>query len=543
MDIYEIDGALFAKMLHGGAAVLAAHKDELNALNVFPVSDGDTGSNMLKTVEGGLAEINRGGADSTISEVSSRFANGTLLSARGNSGVILSQIFAGISKGLEGVDKAGAIQLAKAYERGIKSSYAAVQHPVEGTILTVFRESVEFVLKNITEGSSANDFFSLHLKKAEQSLQETPELLPVLKDAEVVDSGASGYLYIAQGMRDVLEGKEHTAVFETESKQSTVDINRFTRDSVLEFGYCTEFLLRLTSAKTDPDVFEISTVIHDLEELDGESIVAYKQDDIVKVHVHTFTPGQILAKMQSYGEFLTVKIENMMLGHDETIVSQKKTGKPFSVVAAASGEGMARIFESLGADAVIMKESPSAEDFLDAYGKCGSKNIIVLPNHKNSFLVAKQAADMTENKDIRVIGTKSFMQGYSALCVLTPGITDMDALEQSAARAAESITDGDVARAVKDAEIGGFSIKKGDYIARINGNIVDVKTTAEDAATSFFENADTDLADIITVFAGNGRTEEEADGLSEKIRNLYPDCELNMQNGGQEIFDYLIAIE
>ncbi|MBO4392638.1 MAG: DAK2 domain-containing protein [Clostridia bacterium] len=543
MDIRTIDGALYAKMLLGGAAVLSAHTDELNSLNVFPVSDGDTGSNMMKTVEGGLAEISRGDTETGIDGISSRFANGALLGARGNSGVILSQIFAGISKGLAGHEKADALTLAKAYELGIESSYSAVQHPVEGTILTVFRESAEYALQMLDESSSVTEFYSFHVEKARQSLAKTPELLDALKEANVVDSGAAGYLYIAEGMSDILEGKEHSAVLSSGPKENTVDISRFRRDSVLEFGYCTEFLLRLTDAKVNPDSFDIKTVLSDLEALGGESVVAYKQDDTVKVHVHTFYPGRILAKMQDYGEFLTVKVENMMLGHEETVVKSKKENKPYAVVAAASGEGIAKIFEELGADAVIMWESPSAEDFLTAYRKCENGRIIVLPNHKNSFLVAKQAAAMMPECDIRVIETKSCMQGYSAISVLTPGITDTDALEESAKRAAESVIDGDVAQAVKDAEIGGFSVKKGDFIARTCGNMVAVEKTAENALLKLLENTDTDLCELITVFTGKNITAEDIDYITEKINGIYPDCELTVKNGGQEIYDYLIALE
>ncbi len=541
MDSQTVDGTLFAKMLSGGLSLLSAHERELNSLNVFPVSDGDTGSNMIKTVRGGTAEIERHDSDGKICTISSLFANGALLGARGNSGVILSQIFAGISKGLAGIDKANACDLAKAYAKGIETSYSAVTHPVEGTILTVFRESVEYAIDRIDSQSSIKDFYSLHIKKAEQSLAETPNLLQVLKDSDVVDSGAAGYLYFAKGMQDILEGREHTAVSGGESHETAVDIEKFTRNSVLEFGYCTEFLLRLTTSKVDPDSFDINRVVKDLEGLDGESIVAYKQDDMIKVHVHTFFPGRILAKMQDYGEFLTVKVENMMLSHDETNFSAKKPEKPYSVVAAASGDGTVKLFEELGADVVIKDESPSAEEFIEAFKKCSSEKIIVLPNHKNSFLVARQAASMMNGTDIRVIETKSFMQGYSALSVLTPGLTDIDSLQKSAALAAENVVDGDVAMAVKDAEINGFSVKKGEYIARAGGVITAVEKTAGNALRKLLESSVTALTELITVFAGKDISDTE--NLKSEISDLYPDCEVTVIEGGQDIYDYLIALE
>lgn len=540
MDSQTVDGTLFAKMLSGGLYLLSAHERELNSLNVFPVSDGDTGSNMIKTVRGGTAEIERNISYGKICTVSSLFAKGALLGARGNSGVILSQIFAGISKGLAGIDKANASDLAKAYSKGIETSYAAVTHPVEGTILTVFRESVEYAIDKIDSHSSIEDFYSLHIKKAEQSLAETPNLLKVLKDSDVVDSGAAGYLYFAKGMQDILEGREH-AVSDGELHEEAVDIEKFTRNSVLEFGYCTEFLLRLTTSKVDPDSFDINCIINDLENLNGESIVAYKQDDIIKVHVHTFFPGRILAKMQDYGEFLTVKVENMMLSHDEKAFPSKKTEKPYSVVATASGNGMIKLFENLGADVVIKDESPSAGEFIDAFKKCSSKQIIVLPNHKNSFLVARQAASMINDTDIRVIETKSFMQGYSALSVLTPGLTDIDSLQKSAALAAENVVDGDVAMAVKDAEINGFSIKKGEYIARAGGVIAAVEKTAENSLKKLLESSVTPLTELITVFAGKDISDIE--NLKSEISDLYPDCEVTVIEGGQDIYDYLIALE
>ena len=538
-----IDGAIFRKMLIGGAAVLSRHVNELNDLNVFPVSDGDTGSNMLKTVEGGLAQTERDSGIIGIGEISSLFAEGALLSARGNSGVILSQIFAGIRDGLSGLENVGAAEIGKAYRLGIERSYSAVRNPVEGTILTVFRESTEYALKKTDEKSSVSDFFAYHLEEAKRSLASTPELLDVLKKSGVVDSGAAGYMYMAEGMNDVLEGKENVDAVTVSSKEKAVDIGLFTRDSVLEFGYCTEFLLRLTSAKVDVDAFDIKTVISDLDELKGESVVAYKQGDIVKAHVHTFAPGRILDRMQSYGEFLTVKIENMMLGHNETVERKPAADKPYAVVATASGEGIARLFKELGADCILRQDSPSAEDFLKAYRACGCSAIIVLPNNKNFIPVAKQAASMIPERDIRVIETRSCSQGYSAVSVLTPGIEDIEALEESAKRAAENVLDGEVTKAARDAEIGGVAIKKGDYIARSGGNLKAVEKSAEDAVLKFLEEDVTEMVELITLFKGINVSDENADCLSGEINRRYPDCELTVYDGGQSVYDYYIALE
>lgn len=547
MSTQTIDGKRYAQMLLGGASLLASHASEINALNVFPVADGDTGTNMLKTIKGGLSEIistdERG-----IGELSELFAKGVLLSARGNSGVILSQIFAGIGEGLTGYHSVTALQLANAYKLGIKKSYAAVQNPTEGTILTVFRESTDRVAEKTTEETSIEEFFRLHIEEARRSLAATKELLPVLKEADVIDSGAAGYLYIAEGMYQVLSGASlpDMDVSVSEDKSAQLDIDSFTRDSVLEYGYCTEFLLRLTTAKCDPDSFIIEPMIEKLTEMGGESIVAYKQGDIVKVHVHTFRPGDVLAYVQSFGEFLTVKIENMSLGHSENIPTKKTEKKKFSVVAVASGDGICALFKDMGADVIIsggQTANPSTKEFVDAFDKCNSEHIIVLPNNKNVFLAAKQAAEIYENATIHIVETKSLMQGYSALSVITPGITDMDSLVQSANRAASGVIDGEITKAVRDVTIGDKHVTEGDYIAISCGEITSVADSAEKAVLGMLRAADTDLAEIITLFVGNDVTSESRAELTEKLKQDYPDCEIVVYEGGQAVYDYLVAVE
>lgn len=549
MNVQTIDGISYARMLLGGAALLAKHREELNALNVFPVSDGDTGTNMLKTIEGGLAETSKNTLQS-IGVLSQHFSRGALLGARGNSGVILSQIFAGINEGLESYDNVNAVELAKAYKIGIAKSYAAVQNPTEGTILTVFRESTEYAAANIDEGSTVEDFFRLHIEEARRSLAATKEILPVLAEADVVDSGAAGYLYIAEGMYEVISGKTVSYELAQQSESNSVNIDLFTRDSILEFGYCTEFLLRLTTAKVDPDTFDIHTVLSVLEELGGESIVAYKQDDIVKVHVHTFNPGEILARMQVFGEFLTVKVENMSIGHSETQnekpVAAPKINKMFSVVAVAAGDGISALFSQMGVDQVIFggqTANPSTEEFIKAFKKCATKDIIVLPNNKNILLAAKQAAEIYTEASVHIVETKNLIQGYSALSVITPGITDINALTASALRAAQGVIDGEITKAVRDAKVNGKEIRCGDYIAISEGDIVAVAESAEDAVLEMLKTADTDLCEIITLFVGKNVTDMKRANLTERLKEEYEDQEIVVYNGGQEIYDYLLAVE
>ena len=545
MNTLTIDGKCYTKMLHGGAASLAAHAEELNALNVFPVADGDTGSNMLKTLEGGLAQLDKD-THTGIGDLSKGFSRGILLSARGNSGVILSQIFAGINDGLQDQEVVSARELASAYQKGIAKSYAAVQNPTEGTILTVFRESTDYAAANLTEESTVEDFLRLHITEARRSLAATKELLPALAEADVVDSGAAGYLYIAEGMYSALSGEEIAYEYSQPKDNSAVNIDLFTRDSVLEYGYCTEFLLRLTTAKVDPDNFEISTVLSLLEELKGESIVAYQQGDIVKVHVHTFCPGEVLARMQAFGEFLTVKIENMSLGHSEIKSAKAKSSKKFSLVAVASGEGMKELFTQMGVEQIVsggQTANPSIEDFLEAFENCEAEDIIVFPNNKNILLAAKQAAQIYEAARVHIVETKNLMQGYSALSVITPGITDIEALITSATRAAEGVIDGEITQAVRDATVEGLCVKCGDYMVISKGKIIATADTAEDAAMKLLEAADTDLCEIITVFVGKNVSAEQKDTLIERIEQIYDECELVVYDGGQDVYEYYLAVE
>lgn len=545
MNTQTIDGKCYVRMLLGGAALLAAHVEELNALNVFPVSDGDTGSNMLKTIEGGLAELDKESLTS-IGDLSKLFAQGVLLAARGNSGVILSQIFAGINEGLQDFEDVSARELGRAYKKGITKAYAAVQNPTEGTILTVFRQSTEYAMASLTEESTVDDFFRLHIEEARRSLAATKEMLPVLAEADVVDSGAAGYLYIAEGMYNALSGAAVSYEYSQTKEKNTVNINLFTRDSVLEYGYCTEFLLRLTTAKVDPDNFEIGTVLSVLEELKGESIVAYQQGDIVKVHVHTFSPGEVLARMQAFGEFLTVKVENMSLGHSESKRTKPKNNKKFSLVAVASGDGVSALFTQMGVDQIVsggQTANPSIEDFLEAFENCDTKDIIVFPNNKNILLAAKQAAEICKTAKIHIVETKNLMQGYSALSVITPGITDMDALIASAQRAADDVIDGEITKAVRDANVDGFSIKCGDYIAISQGKIVAAANNSEKAVLKLLETVDTDLCEIITLFVGKKVSAEQRAELTEQIKELYDECEVVVYEGGQDVYDYYLAIE
>ena len=305
-------------------------------------------------------------------------------------------------------------------------------------------------------------------------------------------------------------------------------------------------MLRLTTAKVDPDSFDINIILEELKALGGESIVAYKTDDVVKVHVHTFTPGRVLDIAQAYGEFLTVKIENMSLGHSESEAEKPKAKKKLAVVTVACGGGLTALFKDMGADVVIeggQTANPSTGEFVDAFKKCNAESILVLPNNKNIFLSASQAAELYTDADVRVVSTANFMQGYSALSVITPGISDIDVLVRSAESAAGGVIDGEITRAVRDVTLEGMHISEGDYMAISGGRITATASTAEDALMSMLEEADADLCEVMTLFVGKDVDAARRTEITDLLSESYPDLDLTVYEGGQEVYDYLIAIE
>lgn len=552
MNTMILDGKTLKSMLIGAAAHIKKNCDEINDLNVFPVPDGDTGTNMSKTVEGGIAELNSINEDGelTVSGVSYKFAHGSLLGARGNSGVILSQIFAGIEEVLSECEFATTIDFVRAYRNGIEKAYSSVMNPTEGTILTVFREATEVACASVDENSSIEDFLSIHIEEAKRSLARTKDILPVLKEANVVDSGGAGYVCIATGMYSALTGVESFDDYElVEASENVerVNLDAFTRDSLLEYGYCTEFLLRLQSAKVDPDSFDIGVIISYLESIGGESIVAYKTDDIVKVHVHTENPGLVLTEVRKYGEMLTIKIENMSLQHNDAEVKEERAERrALSTLAVATGEGICELFKTIGADGIIsggQTNNPSAEEFISAFREANAEKIIVLPNNKNIFLTAKQAKEMWSDGEVYIIPTKTLMQGYAALSVISP-LDEIGTLIKGACDAAENVIDAEITYAVRDAVVGGVEVARGEFMAIHDGEIRATGVCAEDTLKSFLSSIDElDDYEIITIFVGKDISAEVRANLTEELTELYPMHEIVVYEGGQEVYSYLIAIE
>ena len=558
MILKKLNGEQFNELLTNGALNLKANYEEVDSLNVFPVPDGDTGTNMLRTISGGVAALN--GFDAKdLSEVGKTVSKGMLMSARGNSGVILSQIFRGICKGFEGKKEVDVTGLINAYKIGVKQAYGAVVTPVEGTILTVFREATEVAAKKMKKDSTINEFFEAHLKQALVSLKKTKEILPVLKEANVIDSGGAGYVYIVKGMVKFLDGEKIEAELSKEEHSSEpaaeIDFSAFSRDDILQFGYCTEFILRLQSSKVDVDNFDVEQIIADLneEDISGDSIVALKDDDVIKVHVHTKEPGIVLHKMRKYGEFLTIKCENMALQHNENMSEEeresqtKRVHKKYAIVAVAQGKGIIEQFKALGVDVVVSGNqtmNPSTEDFIKAFKSLDAENIIVFPNNKNIIMAAKQASQLYKGANVKVIHSTSIPQCYSALTMLDFSSDDFTIICGSFLEAIRNVVTGEITIANRSTKLNGVIVAKNDHIHIVDGKLV--------RATKFKNRAIVDLLakvpdmenkQVLTVIYGKDLTEEEKTKNMAAVKQKYPFLEVGAIDGGQAVYKYLLAIE
>ncbi len=549
MSNHTIDGRAYAQMLLGGAIVLSAHAREVDDLNVFPIPDGDTGENMLLTIQGGADGQPR---SEILAEESHRISEKMLLSARGNSGVILSQFFEGISRGFENIREADAQALGAAFRCGVTCAYKAVLKPTEGTILTVIREATEYACEANPDTPLA--FLEAFIDEAKRSLARTPELLPVLKKAGVVDSGAAGLIYIMEGMKRALSGE----AFETSVKEDALtqepDLDAFDADSVLELGYCTELLLRLQNAKTQVDTFDTLLLTEYLETI-GDSIVAVKNGSIIKIHVHTMTPHLVLAFCQQYGEFLKVKIENMSLQHNHIAKESEKeqsaprsirTKKPFGVVAVANGDGIKEAFIGMGADVIVdggQSMNPSTEDFLHAFDEACADTILVFPNNGNIILAAKQAASLYSGSDVRVLSSKTIGEGYAALSMLDTDAGDIDTILEDCHMAMEGVLTAEVSRCVRDADMDGVSAHHGDYIGFMGKELLASAADRKSAAMRTLDKLALDDHAVCILICGEDATDEEARELHDYIHAHHPMTEVYMINGGQSIYSYIIVAE
>ena len=547
METKRLNGALYARMLMSGADHLSCYRTAVNDLNVFPIPDGDTGDNMLATVYGGADAAD--GMEADLSDVAERSAHGMLLAARGNSGVILSRIFSGINKGLMGVRDAGIAELKHAFACGLEEAYRAVPEPVEGTILTVCGDGVRSANENSTEDTDLAAYFDCMVEEMQRSLARTPELLPVLKEAGVVDSGGAGLLYIIEGMRRVLAG-ERVEKAAAHAQTNKADLNAFDENSELTFGYCTEFLLRLQRVKGDPEAFDLNGFIDYLNSV-GNSVVAFREGSIVKVHVHTMRPGDILNRCQRYGEFLTLKVENMSLQHNETELSTvaakiPKARKKIGFVTVASGDGLKDLFASLGADAVIdggQSMNPSTADFLDAFDRTNAETIFVFPNNSNIRMTAEQARDLYPSSDVRVLKTHSVGEGYAAMSMMDADNTSPDEIERDLTEVIQSVTTGFVSRASRNAEKDGVHVREGDFIGFIGDTIYINDGDVNDTAMQLADAMHVEACGVLLLLVGRDVSDEQAEALDAALTKTYPRTEVIRIDGGQPIHDYILVGE
>ncbi len=551
-----LDGHLLAKMAQGGAAQLRSNAEEVNKLNVFPVPDGDTGDNMRMTIESGVAALERINSDN-LAEVITTFSHGMLLGARGNSGVILSQLFAGMAKGLDARDKADAKTLGEALLMGVKQAYGSVMTPTEGTILTVAREATEYAVARITPESTIRTLFADLMQEMYTSLQRTPEILAVLKQAGVVDSGGAGLFYIMDGFNRVLNGEEirsdDGATASAVKAAPAIDLDAFGPDSEMVYGYCTELLLRLQSSKVDLDTFDESVIPAFLGTI-GDSVVSFRTGSIVKIHVHTKTPEKVLEFGRRFGEFLTVKIENMSLQHNETIENESTPApvipaekKKYGIVAVCSGEGIEAVFTELGVDVVVnggQTQNPSTADFLDAFEKIPAEHIFVFPNNGNILLAARQAADIYEDAEIHVVESKDLGAGYVAISSMDLMEDSIDTILSQATEAMSRATTGTVSPAIRDAELDGVHIHDGDFIGFVGKHMLVSEKSCPEAAAALCDKMMEDGDKfMLSIFVGKAATEQDNVALEQHLSTAHPDAEVYFIEGGQDVYPYIIIAE
>ncbi len=560
-DDQFLDGHLFAKMAQGGAAQLRSNAEEVNKLNVFPVPDGDTGDNMRMTIESGIAALEKVESDN-LAEVMEALSHGMLLGARGNSGVILSQLFAGLAKGLKDCEKADAHTIGQAMLIGVKQAYNSVMTPTEGTILTVAREATEYAVAHITPESTVRSLFGDLISEMYASLQRTPEILAVLKQAGVIDSGGAGLFYIMDGFNRVLNGEElHVGELAEAPAPTTteaapeIDLDAFGPDSEMVYGYCTELLLRLQTKKVDLDTFDESIIRNYLMGV-GDSIVTFRVDSIVKIHVHTKTPDEVLAFCRQFGEFLKIKIENMSLQHNETIAEEAEAPAPvaslpvekkqYGIVSVCSGEGIEAVFTELGVDVVVsggQTQNPSTNDFLDAFAQIPAEHIFVFPNNGNILLAARQAAEIYKDAAIHVLESKDLGSGYVAISSMDLNEESVDAILEQANEAMHHATTGVISPSIRDAELDGVQIKNGDFIGFVGKHMYVSEADMNEAAKGLLSHMIDEEKYMLTVFSGKATTADESAALEQYLAEAYPEIETYFIEGGQDVYPYIFIVE
>ncbi len=538
----QIDASFVQKMFIGGAKRLEANKEYINELNVFPVPDGDTGTNMTMTIMAAAKEVNSV-EDPTMKLLAKAISGGSLRGARGNSGVILSQLFRGFTKSIKDLDVLTTRDVALGFRKAVDTAYKAVMKPKEGTILTVARVTAEHAVKISKQTSDFEEFATAVMDAANDILNETPEMLPVLKEAGVVDSGGQGLVEVLQGAVDVLMGKEVdlTTIPKAVKKVS----NGETSESAdIKFGYCTEFIVMVEDEFHSRDEIEFKEFLTSM----GDSIVVVADDDIVKVHVHTNHPGKAIEKGLTYGSLTSMKIDNMREEHEERLQLNEAKAEPakdMGFVAVSIGEGLNDIFRDLGVDYLIeggQTMNPSTEDMLNAIEQVNAKTVFILPNNKNIILAATQAKELVEDKEIIIIPTTTVPQGISAL-VMFEATEDAKSNEETMNEMVEGVKTGEVTYAVRDTSINGKEIKVDDIMGIDDNGIQEVGQDVQMVTLELVADMADEDSELICVYYGQDTSEEDANKLMERIEEIYPDCDVQLEYGGQPIYYYLISVE
>lgn len=563
VGLKRLDGLVFANMVANGAANLSQNADYVDSLNVFPVPDGDTGTNMNLTMTSGAKEV--AALDTAnIADVSSKFARGLLMGARGNSGVILSQLFRGFGKAIEGKAEVSTVDFAEALKRGVDTAYKAVMKPVEGTILTVAREAADEALRASESTSDFNEFMERVIVEAKASLERTPDLLPVLKEVGVVDSGGQGLLVIYEGFLASLEGKElekpHAPVMDAliEAEHHAHAAQGFMSTEDIEFGYCTEIMVRFQDEKLKDAPFNEDAFRNELSEL-GDSLLVVADEELLKVHVHVETPGDVITKGQRFGELVAVKIENMRQQHS-TILEEEhganqhgvqtaaptatKAKAPFAIVTVAMGEGVSDLFRSLGAAHVIeggQTMNPSTEDIVKAIEAANADHVFIFPNNSNIIMAAEQAASVAPC-GVSVIPTKTVPQGLAAAIAFNPE-ADVDTNENVMKTAASAVKSGQVTYAVRDTSIDGVEIRKDDHMAIAEKKIVASSASSLEAAKRLVDALVDADDEIITILTGEGSSAEDVEALSAYIESKNDEIEIEVHDGKQPLYSYIFSVE
>ena len=559
VGLNRLDGVALSNMIANGAANLSQNADYVDSLNVFPVPDGDTGTNMNLTMTSGAKEVAAMNT-SDIAEVSSKFARGLLMGARGNSGVILSQLFRGFGKAVEGKTELTTVDFAEALKRGVDTAYKAVMKPVEGTILTVAREAADEALLASESTSDFTEFMKRVIVEAKASLDRTPDLLPVLKEVGVVDSGGQGLLVIYEGFLASLEGKElekpHTPVMDAliEAEHHAHAAQGFMSTEDIEFGYCTEIMVRFQEDKLKDTPFNEDAFRNELSEL-GDSLLVVADEELLKVHVHVETPGEVITKGQRFGELVAVKIENMRQQHSTILEEEhganqhgvqqaEKPKAPFAIVTVAMGEGVSELFRSLGAAHVIeggQTMNPSTEDIVKAIESAHAEHVFIFPNNSNIIMAAEQAASVAPC-GVSVIPTKTVPQGLAAAIAFNPE-ADVEMNEQAMKAAAATVKSGQVTYAVRDTSIDGVEIKKDEHMAIAEKKIVSSSPSSLEAAKRLVDALIDADDEIVTILTGEGSSASDVEALTSYIESVNDEIEIEVHDGKQPLYSYIFSVE